>query len=181
MRRRIHRRGLTNGQTALIISIVVIVLLALSCFGLLLMGGIMLPALGQARQAAQSMKSMIQLQSLEMAQTQFVQDFPDQQPTFENLVANNYITVEMTQSPFGPVPDGGGDYWLLLQRSELEDAADAVQVVIGYDRAMYASHYAVAVLFADGSTNLLSIADFEQLVATPPNDRDAMSLPNRTR
>lgn len=181
MRRRIHRRGLTNGQTALIISIVVIVLLALSCFGLLLMGGIMLPALGQARHAAQGMKSMIQLQSLEIAQTQFVRDFPDQQPTLDSLVVNNYVTVEMTQSPFGPVTDGGSDYWLLWQRPEFEDAAAASQFVIGYDRAMYASHYAVAVLFADGSTNLLSVADFEQRVTTPPNDRDTMSLPYRTR
>lgn len=180
MRTRIYRRGLTNGQTALIISVVVIVVLALSCFGLLLMGGIMLPALGQARQAAQSMKSMTQLKGLQMSQTLLLQDFPDLEPTFENLIANNYIMVEMTESPFGPVMDGGGDYWLSMPQLGLgPDPAVGARLIVGYDRAMYASHHVVAVLFANGNTELLSVEEFISLAGSPPNTDSNLNLPAR--
>ena len=98
---------------------------------------------------------------------------------FQQLLDDHYVTEELLASPFGPVPDGRGDYWAYPEPIEIEAIADPDRLVIIYDRAAYRAGPYVPVAFLDGHVEALSVADFERLIAQPPNGQVDYDQPAR--
>ncbi|NOG55423.1 MAG: DUF4190 domain-containing protein [Planctomycetes bacterium] len=73
-----------------------------------LMVGLMLPALGRARQAARTVKSQSQMRILAQSLTMYADTGNGSLPTYDNwdsvLVWNNYISPEILTSPVAPGP-----------------------------------------------------------------------------
>lgn len=104
----------------------------------------------------------------------------DRMPTFtlDGLIDKGRMTQEQLESPFGPAPDGEGDYWV-HPALELEDGYLPENMIAAYDRAMAARENRVAVAFFDGRVEVKSIHEFERLAAQPPHDGFDLHLPPR--
>jgi hypothetical protein len=179
---RSHRthRGAADTSTVVIVIIVAVVvgLLVIGCVfaGLI---GLMLPALGKAREAAIGARSVSQLLQIEATYLSWRSHAePDAPFTFDVLVDEDFATPELFQSYFGPAPDGRGDFWLLHPRPA-EDHPRLADIIVAYDRAMYATHGRVAVVFGDGRADVLLIEHFTELTGKPPNDTTQIDLPPR--
>ena len=185
----IVRRGLTTAQTITIVTVVVLALL--SCLGVALFLGLFLPALSQARDTAMGIRSEVGLRSVEQAIQVFHQGENRFPASIDELVAENYITREILVSRFDWNDDGGGDYWILLDRSAYlglanEDEADRRVddpdlFVVSYDRSMYAGQRRVAACFLDHSCDILEWQAFDDLLRGPVNEGREFDLPERSR
>lgn len=174
------RRGAANTSTVVIVVVAVVLgaMIVVGCLGAGLIG-LMLPALGKARESARDVQSSAYLRHIEQAYIGWQQQADvDAAFSFDELVERNLAMPEMLISPHGAAPDGGEDYWLLHPRPEEPTASDR-NLIVGYDRAMYATRPRVAVLRGDGSVELLPVEDFEALAAAPPNDELDLNLPAR--
>ena len=80
-----------------------------------------------------------------------------------------YIEGDGLSSPFGPVSDGRGDYWINTKLRRLNASTIPDRQVAIYDRAMYESGVAVTVCFIDGHVEALDAWEFDALINEEPN------------
>ncbi len=127
----------------------------------------------------EEMKSMSHVKQITMGMHVYAVDSNDESPSsLEQLLDEDYLTEEFLSSPFGPVWDDGGDY-LLRGGLNLSRIQEPWRTVAAYDRAMYAHCERVAVGYADGHAELLSIAEFQHLLHTEANADYDWQLPER--
>lgn len=174
-----NRRGLSTLHIVLIIVGAVLILMV-TCAGLL--AAVMLPALGKARDAAQSMKSQAQLQGMESVREIYAQQHQGSEDppmlTLQMLIDEQYMTYELTLSPHGPVSDGRGDYW--FNPVLFHDPADSEFRIASYDRAMYENHYRqVAYCLYGGECEVVDVEEFQRLMQLPENAGIDFDLPVR--
>ncbi len=182
----IRRRGMAAGgtNTGLIIALVVgAVVLVLGCLGTILLA-VMLPAIGTARESVLEGLSQSNLRKIELERYGVNQDVAtDADPdlpefTVEFVRTDRGLSGEALASPFGPVPDGGEDYWLHPE-TNVEAVASPERAIAAYDRAMYATHHSVAVIAFDGHTVVVPVEEFEQWVEEPANEGVDFNVPTR--
>jgi len=143
-----------------------------------LAAGVMLPALGKARENAQELKAATQLRQIGMAIQVYAAEHDDAlPPDLKTMIDQNFFTEELLQSPSGPAPDGGADFWINLKIKKLDDAKFSSKHVMGYDRVMYASGETVNVLFFDGHVEKIPTHEFDALIAAAPNEGTDFDLP----
>lgn len=178
-----NRRGLSTLHIVLIIAAVVL-LLAITCAGIGM--AMALPALAQARQMAQGFMSATQLSQIEMARDVFAARYVDdeQRPSFtvQQLIDDNFITLDLANSPLGPVSDGRGDFWVnpILVPDD-EHGSPGEQRIGSYDRAMYESDQRVAVCFYGNQCEVVEFDEFQRLLELPINAGTDFDLPARLR
>jgi len=176
------RRGLTSTQTTWLIIGIVAGALLLTCVGVVAIGaGIMLPALGKARQSAMGMKSASQLQQVEQAYQIATSNSNVAIESPQDLIDNGYFTPQLIQSPFGPVGDGGNDYWITFDRPAPDEIDAPERYIVSYDRAMYAGQPNVAACVLDGACEPLEFQKFQSLLNDPVNADRAFNLPERQK
>jgi prepilin-type processing-associated H-X9-DG protein len=140
--------------------------------------GVLLPAIGQARQKAQIAKSSAQIRQLAIAMMTYAADNDDAAPpSLEAL--RPYLGADLPTSPFGPVSDGRGDYWMNTTLQRLSHSKVPHQHVAFYDRAMYEHSHSVVVGFFDGHVKTMSAWELEALISDEPNAGTDFDLPRR--
>lgn len=143
-----------------------------------MLGGVMLPALGKARENAKSMRSMANLRQISMAITIYAADFNDALPqNVDVLIERQYINEQILKSPFGPIHDDDGDYFLNLGAGKLTDAKQPDKKILGYDRAMLARTRRTAVVFFDGHVEQMDRAQFSRALEHNSNQGVDFKLP----
>jgi len=143
-----------------------------------LAAGVMMPALGKAREAAKMTKSMVQLRSVGQAYQIYANANNDTFPKdTQDLIAQRYITRELLDSPEGDAPDGQ-DYWFDTSGLKLSAVQDSTHRVMGYDRAMLSTGKNVNVLFYDGHVETMPSSAFRQLILKQPNAGVNFKLPD---
>lgn len=175
-----HRRGLTTGQIVLIVVVIVLGLIALTCVGSMIAGSFMMRGMvDTARVAAMGAKSTSQLQHIEVAIEQANQQNELTVRSLDDLVEHDFTEPDTLISEFGPLPDGGEDFWVDFDRPSLDEIDDPAMYLVSYDRGMYAAHHLIAACVLTTDCRLMSIEEFETLLAHPANaDRD-LELPAR--
>jgi hypothetical protein len=136
-----------------------------------LAAGVTLPAVGKARDQAQISRSMVNLKQISTAIYTYGAEFDDAMPqTTEVLVKNGYIPRDLFDSPFGPMHDGGGDYFFNLAAvKRLSESRFPDRHVLGYDRALYQAQGRTVVVFYDGHIQQMDSSEFQELIAEAPN------------
>lgn len=182
---RLRRRGLSTANVIIIV-LVVVVLLMLMCVGLGLV--FILPSFNFAREAANTAKSGAQLRHIELTREVYARKFADEtRPsaiTFNMLVDEGYMTADLINSPFGPVTDDGGDYWLNPRLALDEQQSPALgdnRTIASYDRAMYANANAVSYAYFGGEIAIVTHEEFDRLLTQPANSGIDFNLPARRR
>jgi prepilin-type processing-associated H-X9-DG protein len=133
-----------------------------------LASGIMMPALGKARESAKQAKSMAHMQQIGMGVMTYAAEFNDQLPASAAiLVENGYLTDDIFQSPVGPVGDGHGDYFLNVSVRKMADVKYPNRMILGYDRAMLAERGTTVVLFYDGHVSAMEWDELMEHAAQP--------------
>ncbi|MEM8757057.1 MAG: hypothetical protein AAGF47_04660 [Planctomycetota bacterium] len=135
------------------------------------LAGVMLPALGQARQSAQQVKTLTQVRALSQATLIYATDAGENPSSTDDLIEIGAITPDMLVSPRGPAWDGRGD---IVLRTEFVGDADAASfnpdVVVAMDRAAYVNGMdTVAIGFADGRAEQLTPWQVDEIMAMPIN------------
>jgi hypothetical protein len=143
-----------------------------------LLAGVMLPALGEARQNARAMTSLKCVQSIVVGVQVYANDHDGAAPpSLEAMLQDELLPEQFLLSPMGPASDGRGDYWLNTALRPADDSRSPERRVLAYDRAMYRTGSSVAVGFMDGHVELMSIPDFKTLIAADPNAGTDFDLP----
>ncbi len=131
--------------------------------------GIMMPALGQARERANELKSATQLRSIVQGMVIYGANNNDQPPaSIDVLVEQGILAQELLVSPMGSAYDGGPDYTVRLT----EDAVSSFnyEYIVAIDRAAYMNgEWEVNVGFADAHVELINIERLEELLEMPLN------------
>lgn len=144
-----------------------------------LSAGVILPALGKAREQAQATRSMTNLRQSAMALWTYAAEHDDAvPPSMQALVEQGYLEDMALQSPYGPAIDGRGDYFFNLAQERLSDARYPDRQILGYDRAMFASQWRTAVVFYDGHVEILDWAEFEEIRNHRANSDVDLDLPD---
>lgn len=138
--------------------------------------GVMLPALGQARAKAESAKASAQVRQLSIAMMMYAAENDDAAPPSLDAL-QPYLGPGLLDSPFGPVSDGRGDYWLNTSIGRFATLQRPDEVIAIYDRAMYEHTDEVAVGFCDGHVQVMDTWDFEALTEQEPNAGTDFDLP----
>ncbi|MEM9374365.1 MAG: hypothetical protein AAGA55_12055, partial [Planctomycetota bacterium] len=139
--------------------------------------GVMLPALGRARQTAQELKGATQVRSLAQAALVYATNNKDRGPeSVEVLIEQGYITRDLLSSPLGPAIDGGPDVVLRTDRPDMAASFDA-NFIIAVDRAMLVNgHPTVNVAFADSHAEAIDLPTLRLLLAEPVNRGAAVAF-----
>ena len=126
--------------------------------------GVTLPALGQARQRANELKSATQLRSVQQAMMIYASTNDDQPPqSLEDLIEAGYIIEEMFESPMGSAWDNGPDYTFRLTEDAV--ASFNASYISGIDRAAVVNgEWEVNVVFADGHVERVDLIRLEELL-----------------
>lgn len=131
--------------------------------------GVMMPALGQARYRAQTLKSATQLRSIVQGMVVYGSNNNDQPPaSIDVLVQQGIIPQEILISPMESAYDGGPDYTIRLT----EDAVSSFNsdYIVAIDRAAYINgNWEVYVGFADAHVELIDLDRLEELLNMPLN------------
>ncbi|MHC4218195.1 MAG: hypothetical protein ACYSU7_07020 [Planctomycetota bacterium] len=138
--------------------------------------GVMLPAVGKARENAKAMKSAAQVRELAVAMMIYAADNDDAAPPDLKALAD-YIDPRLLHSPFGPVSDGRGDFWMNTSLKRLSQSRFPDQQVAFYDRAMYEHSHELAVGFFDGHIQVMDTWEFETLIEEEANAGTDFDLP----
>jgi WD40 repeat protein len=98
-----------------------------------------------------------------------------------------YMNGRPEASPFGPVSDGGGDYWIALAGQFTTAKGKPMEMynqsrfpdkqIMAYDRASYEKSDRVGVLFFDGHIDSISKPELSRLLADPANKGADFRLP----
>ncbi len=132
--------------------------------------GVMLPALGEARQSARAARSSVQIRSLVQAAIVLHQDDPDAQVTLDRIVEAGMITPDMLQSPLGGPWDGGPSVVLREQFGETGLASADPGLIVAMDRTMYVDGWeTVNIGFADGRVEAVAFWEARELMNEPKN------------
>lgn len=141
-----------------------------------LAAGVMLPAIGKARQRANELKSSTQLRSIAQAMMIYGTNNNDQPPkSVQELIDLGYLEPEILVSPMGSAYDGGPDYAVRLT----EDAVSSfdARYIMGIDRAAYVNgEWFVGVAFADAHVERMDRAQLDEMLAQPRNKGAAEDL-----
>jgi prepilin-type processing-associated H-X9-DG protein len=116
--------------------------------------GILLPAVTQAREAAQAVRSGTQLSQIHRAVITYAHVNDDATPSSKaDLVDGGFVvSEELFLSPLGD----RSEFWLDFPAMPTFDS----NRIVGYDRAAYMQGREVSVLFADGHVEMLQAWDF---------------------
>lgn len=130
-------------------------------FGTCFQAGMLLPALGKARQTAMEIKSRTQLEEIGQAMSAYAARYDGRYPPapeFERLlIAEGLIEPDRFESPR---ENGDGVSYIFLGAQE--DAPDAREIIAYEDPAH--SEDSVLVLFADGHTEIIHHAIFARML-----------------
>ncbi len=144
------------------------VLGALGLFGSCLWIGIMLPALGAARQTAMELKSSTQLRSIGQAMTVYASSndgrFPPADRAFEILLDEGLLAPEILVSP---LEDGDGVSYILTGLGEQSFSATEI---LAYEDPKHMDG-GVHVLFGDGIVQSIPHERFEEMLAEQERQR----------
>lgn len=152
--------GIIAGAVGLVVSTV------------LVCGGIMLPALGKARQSAQSLKSSVQLRQIGVALNQYAMDNKDTLPEpgadLQARLSIYGITPDVFEAPY--VSDEGvTDSYIYIPGYQLSTLRNPAQTIIAYENPRHVRNKRVNLLMADGSVQSISVEELEgRLAASPP-------------
>lgn len=138
--------------------------------------GATLPALGQARERANQLKSATQLRTIVQGLIVYGSNNNDQPPaSVDVLIEQRILTEDIFVSPQGSAWDGGPDYTVRLT----EDAVSSfnARYIVGIDRAAYVNgDWIVNVAFADAHVEALNRGFIEDLLADELNAGAAKEL-----
>ncbi|MFI4897972.1 MAG: hypothetical protein ACIARR_09115 [Phycisphaerales bacterium JB059] len=144
-------------------------------------GGVMLPALGKARESARQLKGATQVRTVIQGAIVYMGNHDDQMPaSYDVLTERGIITPEMYTSPYGPVGDGKPDIALWFGLPKDRAASFDSNQIIAIDRAMLLSTgFETNVGFADAHVQRMSIWELEEYLEMPQNEgaREALGIP----
>ena len=140
--------------------------------------GVVMPAIGKAREAAVATRSMASLKNISIGMMTYGAEFNDAvPPSAQTLVDKDYIPADLLHSPVGPVPDGKGDFFFNLNIKKFSDSKNPNRHVLGYDRALLAKKGKAVVVFYDGHVEQMDADQFQHLISQPPNAGVDFKLP----
>jgi prepilin-type processing-associated H-X9-DG protein len=143
-----------------------------------LAGGILMPSLAKAQDNARAVKSAAQIRMLVVSMMAYAAEHDDASPPSIDAL-RPYIDRDRLTSPFGPVSDGRGDYWMNTDVERLAEIRFPDRRVAFYDRAMYEKGKHVTVGFFDGHVETMSTWELEMLIEEEPNAGTDFDLPDR--
>ena len=155
--------GMSIGWIVAIVLGLGVVLVGLPCGALFV--GIMLPALGAARQSARQVLSESNLRMIHQSMVAYAQNNGDAYPPAEGwadlLVDGGWLPAPM---PVSPVSDGvGPDYFYVPGALTVWTADTSRRILLYEDPAHHTD--GVLVLFVDGSIEMVPHAEFERLIS----------------
>lgn len=140
--------------------------------------GLTLPALHQARERAKEMRSLAQLRGIGMTLSVYGTEHNDRlPPDLDALIDEGYMTEDLLRSPYGPVWDDNGDYWLDSRYERRSESRVPHMDILAYDRAMYSNHHRVGVLYYDGHVDTLNKWEFLERLEDESNAGVEFNLP----
>ncbi len=98
-------------------------------------------------------------------------------PDLQTLVTTGFLPATALNSPFGPVSDGGSDYWLSTSRQQISTSTYPSTEILIYDRAMYEDTESVAVATYDCYSQVMARGEFQQLLSRLDNRGVDFDLP----
>ena len=98
-------------------------------------------------------------------------------PDLQTLVTAGFLPASALNSPFGPVSDGGSDYWLSTSRQQISTSIYPSIEILIYDRAMYEDIEFVAVATYDNYSQIIARGEFHQLMKRLDNRGVDFDLP----
>ena len=98
-------------------------------------------------------------------------------PALQTLVTAGFLPASALNSPFGPVSDGGPDYWLSTSRQKISTSQYPSIEILVYDRAMYEDSNFVAVATYDNYSQIMAGREFQQLLNRLDNRGVNFNLP----
>ena len=145
-----------------------------SSASMFMLAGILIPALEQARDNAMALHEGAQVKLLHTAcvsyATQHGGEFPDDLAV---LVDEGFIQPEDLMSPYGPVWDGGPDYFV---RPGARDSLDAGELQL-YSRAQMAAEGRTNVAFGDNYVMLVTMDEFFEIISEEANAEVDWQIP----
>lgn len=135
-----------------------------------LVAGTTLPALGQARQRANEIKSSTQVRSLIQALIVYATNNNGNPPnSVQDLIEGGIITPELLISPMGSAIDGGPDYTLRFTKQAVDSFN--TQYIVAIDRAAFVNgEMRISVGFADAHVEMIDLHRLEELLDMPLNE-----------
>ncbi|MEO1715988.1 MAG: hypothetical protein AAFR76_02650 [Planctomycetota bacterium] len=132
--------------------------------------GVLLPALGEARQSARQVKSSVQVRGVVQGAIILHQDNPDADITIDHLLEMGAITEDILISPMGTPWDGGDSIVLREQFGDLDLGSFDAGLIVAMDRTMYVDGWdTVNIGFADGSVQAVPFWEARELMNEPKN------------
>ena len=98
-------------------------------------------------------------------------------PDLQTLVTAGLLPAAALNSPFGPVSDGGSDYWLSSSRQQISTSIYPSIEILIYDRAMYEDSDFVAVATYDNNSQVMAKRELHQLMKRLDNRGVDFNLP----
>lgn len=140
--------------------------------------GILLPAVGKARQTAQQLKSATQVRAMVQGMNVYAVANGDRAPeSIEVMLEQGFVTPELLMSPYGPAPDGGPSIGVMVGQGK-EFTINASEI-FAIDRAMMFQGLGVTnVAFADEHVELLTYDQLDRYLNMPINQgaREALGI-----
>ncbi len=136
--------------------------------------GMVLPALGRARTQAKNIKSATQVRGIVQSVLIYYNDAGQMPESTGELVDWQILTRDMLMSPYGPAPDLGPDYAVVLDSNWAETFNSRQPVAI--DRAAYFAGVLVPVGFADGHVEMLPVPAVNELLLVHKDAAVALDL-----
>ncbi|MEO1584733.1 MAG: hypothetical protein AAFR96_09205 [Planctomycetota bacterium] len=132
--------------------------------------GVLLPALGKARESARQMQSSVQLRGIITAAIVYETDNPGKPITIDALIDRGAITRDLLSSPTGSAWDGGPDIVFRNSADGSEIGSFDATLIIAMDRAMYVNgEDVVNIGFADAHVEAVSYWDIDDYLDMPKN------------
>lgn len=143
-----------------------------------LFAGVLLPALGSARNNARLLQDGVQLRQIHAAACQYAAGHADRfPPSTDPLVEGGLVDADLLTSPFEPVGDGGGDYFL-KPNARNDFVADEV---VAYSRSGFMHGELVNVVYGDGRVVAMKKDAFRALLSEPKQQGVDWRLPGAAR
>ncbi|MCH7849747.1 MAG: hypothetical protein IIB53_15475 [Planctomycetes bacterium] len=98
-------------------------------------------------------------------------------PDLQTIVTAGFLPAAALNSPFGPVSDGGSDYWFSTSRQKISMSQYPSIEILVYDRAMYEDSDFVAVATYDCYSQIMASGEFQQLMKRLDNRGVNFNLP----
>lgn len=142
-----------------------------------LAAGVVLPAIGKARQTAMELRATANIRMIGLAMHTYAADNDDRLPeSVEELLEAGLLSEELLRSAYGPAPDGGAEIAVVLGGGRFDWDATGILAV---DRSMLLRTGATHVLFGDGHVERLTWTELSAALLRPGNERaiEAVGFP----